>query len=171
MVQIKDEDATPKTKKQPRAPPPEKVAESPVKPSEQDGLAIRTIVVSGLPSGVDSKVLWKKIRKEDGAEEVKFPVEGAPAGVGMFIAALSDGTVQLTRELSTAHAIFATPKHAFNAAKHLHAHVFKGSLLSVSVKKRLDIVHSKKRGAPGRNSRLIVRNLPFNVRESYLRDV
>lgn len=39
-----------------------------------DPLAIRTIVISGLPSGVDSKALWKKVRKYDGAEKVEWPI-------------------------------------------------------------------------------------------------
>ncbi|KAH7099952.1 hypothetical protein BKA62DRAFT_268558 [Auriculariales sp. MPI-PUGE-AT-0066] len=139
-----------KPKKQPRVAQLETQGPSPAKaPVQHDGQAIRTIVISGLPTGVDSKVLWKKIRKEDGAEEIKYPVDGAPADI--------------------AHAVFTTPKQAFNASKHLHAHVFKGSLLSVTVKKRLDIVHTKKSGTPQRNSRLIVRNLPFSVTEDDLR--
>lgn len=39
--------------------------------------AIRTIVVSGLPSSLDSKTLWKKIRKYKGAETVAWPVKKA----------------------------------------------------------------------------------------------
>lgn len=39
-----------------------------------DPLAIRTIVISGLPPGVDSNALWKKVRKYDGAEKVEWPV-------------------------------------------------------------------------------------------------
>lgn len=41
-----------------------------------DPNAIRTIVVSGLPLGIDSKVLWKKMRKYPGAEKVEWPVKG-----------------------------------------------------------------------------------------------
>lgn len=40
-----------------------------------DPLAIRTVVVSGLPPAIDSKVLWKKIRKYTGAEKVDWPVK------------------------------------------------------------------------------------------------
>lgn len=36
--------------------------------------AVRTLVVSGLPSGIDQKVLWKKFRKSEGATDVKWPV-------------------------------------------------------------------------------------------------
>jgi len=40
-----------------------------------DPNAIRTIVVSGLPPSIDSKMLWKKIRKYEGAEKVEWPVQ------------------------------------------------------------------------------------------------
>lgn len=40
-----------------------------------DPAAIRTIIISGLPQSIDSKVLWKKIRKYDGAETVEWPVK------------------------------------------------------------------------------------------------
>jgi nucleolar protein 4 len=39
-----------------------------------DPLAIRTVVVTGLPL-VDSKNLWKKFRKYEGAEEVQWPIK------------------------------------------------------------------------------------------------
>lgn len=69
----------------------------------------------------------------------------------------------------------------------LHAHVFKGSLLSATLKKRLDGLakgaaakkakptaneSQKKAGpAPNRASRLIVRNLPFDITEQDLRAI
>lgn len=40
-----------------------------------DPLAIRTLVVSGLPPSIDSKTLWKKMRKYTGAEDVVWPVK------------------------------------------------------------------------------------------------
>jgi nucleolar protein 4 len=45
-----------------------------VRTPSRDPLAIRTIVVSGLPS-VDSKGLWKKFRKYEGAKEVQWPIK------------------------------------------------------------------------------------------------
>ena len=39
----------------------------------KDPLAIRTVVLSGLPSSIDAKVLWKKVRKQEGAEKVDWP--------------------------------------------------------------------------------------------------
>ncbi|KAK0440224.1 hypothetical protein EV421DRAFT_788697 [Armillaria borealis] len=118
----------------------------------QDPLAIRTIVVTGLPSSVDSKsLLWKKFRKYKGAESVEWPVdEGA------------------------AHVLFSTPSAAHDAVDKLHAHVYKGSLLSVTLKKRLDSLAKAskadtKTAAPNHSSRLIIRNTPFNITEQDLR--
>ena len=41
----------------------------------KDPLAIRMVVLSGLPSSVDAKVLWKKVRKQEGAEKVEWPAK------------------------------------------------------------------------------------------------
>uniref|UniRef100_A0A0W0FWT2 RRM domain-containing protein n=1 Tax=Moniliophthora roreri TaxID=221103 RepID=A0A0W0FWT2_MONRR len=123
----------------------------------QDPLAIRTIVVSGLPSSANSKVLWKKFRKYQGVEKVEWPVG---------------------EHNDITHVIFDTPAHANDAVIKLHARVFKGSLLSAALKKRLDSLQKssvgRKRGkqdktAPSHASRLIVRNIPFNTTEQDLR--
>ena len=51
-------------------------APKPTQPSgPKDPLAIRTIVVSGLPSSIDSKTLWKKVRKYNGAEKADWPIQ------------------------------------------------------------------------------------------------
>lgn len=77
---------------------------------------------------------------------------------------------------------------AHEAVNKLHAHVYKGCLLSVTLKKRLDTLSRpagvpKKKGAaedvkgkataaaPSHASRLIVRNLPFNATEQDLRAI
>lgn len=87
--------------------------------------------------------------------------------------------------LCTAHALFSTPAAASEAVNKLHAHVFKGSLLSATLKKRLDglakVLKVKtavatpkevtKAPTPSRASRLIVRNLPFDITEQDLRAV
>lgn len=41
----------------------------------KDLQAIRTVVLSGLPSSINAKVLWKKVRKQVGAEKVDWPAK------------------------------------------------------------------------------------------------
>ena len=60
-----------KASNQPK-PRPSVRASQPRKP--HDPLAIRTITVTGLPKSINSKSLWKKSRKYDGAEKVEWPV-------------------------------------------------------------------------------------------------
>ncbi|KAF8493333.1 hypothetical protein JB92DRAFT_3127410 [Gautieria morchelliformis] len=118
-----------------------------------DPLAIRTIVISGLPAFIDSKSLWKKVRKLEGADKIsQWPRNTLPG----------------QEDPTTAQVLFSTPATAQDAVLHLHAHVFKGSLLSVVLKKRLDTL-AKSSGNPSRASRLIVRNLPWNTVEHDLR--
>ncbi|KAG9311398.1 hypothetical protein JVU11DRAFT_8509 [Chiua virens] len=124
-----------------------------------DPLAIRTIVVSGLPSSIDQKTLWKKLRKYEGAENVEWP---AKTSVG--------------EDQSTAHVLFSSSSLAQDAITKLHAHVFKGSLLSVTLKKRLEnlfkpTIKKATETMPSRASRLIVRNLPFDINEQDLRAI
>ncbi|KAJ7582762.1 hypothetical protein C8J56DRAFT_864966 [Mycena floridula] len=155
-----DKEKSEKVKKQPKPPRPA------FRQTPHDPVAIRTIVVAGLPSGIDSKVLWKKFRKCPGAEKIDWPVK------------LDDET----EDPSTAHVLFTSPTSALDAVNKLHAHVFKGSLLSVTLKKRLDTLSkpqkkpiegkpstSKASSLPSHGNRLIVRNIPFNLTEQDLR--
>ncbi|KAI6159066.1 hypothetical protein EDD17DRAFT_922105 [Pisolithus thermaeus] len=127
----------------------------------KDPFAIRTILISGLPSTIDLKALWKKVRKIDGAEKVVWPGKTASGD----------------EDFTTATVLFSTSKNAQDAVNKLHAHVFKGSLLSVTLKKRLEnlVQGSKKKQAkaalPSRASRLIVRNLPFDFTEQDVRAI
>jgi nucleolar protein 4 len=86
--------------------------------------------------------------------------------------------------LDIAHVLFNSPKTAQEAVTKLHAHVFKGALLSVTLKKRLDglakptkaknsktSATAKNAIVPSRANRLIVRNLPFDITEQDLRAV
>ncbi|KAI0049314.1 RNA-binding domain-containing protein [Auriscalpium vulgare] len=145
-------------------------ARIPAAHAPRDPLAIRTVVVSGLPSSIDAKTIWKKVRKLQGAEKVEWPVKK------------DDGS----EDSSTTHTLFSTPAAAEAAVSKLHAHVFKGSLLSASLKKRLDNVAKVSKGVtpgsskgkdvastamPSRANRVIVRNLPFDITEQDLRAV
>lgn len=85
----------------------------------------------------------------------------------------------------SAHAVFATPADAVHAVDRLHAHIFKGAILSVALKKRLENLErapisakdgtentgtasaAKPRAAPSRGSRLIIRNVPWDVSLKY----
>lgn len=122
----------------------------------QDPLAIRTLVVSGLPASINTKALWKKFRKY-GAEKVDWPAEG-------------DDPTQ-------AYVFFASPAAALESVDKLHGHVFKGALLSVALKKRIDTLSKTsskiktKTKIPSRANRLIVRNIPFNITEQDLRAI
>ena len=65
-----------------------------------DPLAIRTIVVAGLPPAIDAKVLWKKIRKYTGAEKDDWPVKDdageEDSTTGEFLVLLYRGLNRLT---------------------------------------------------------------------------
>lgn len=62
----------PPPKKEPRLPQRTKATQS---ADPQNPLAIRTIVIAGLPPSVDSKALWKKVRKYEGADKVEWPAK------------------------------------------------------------------------------------------------
>ena len=81
--------------------------------------------------------------------------------------------------------LFSDPKSAQDAVKKLHAHIFKGSIISATLKKRVDDLQKpiastsihvstspsstnprpNPKTAPSRANRLIVRNLPFDIKE------
>ncbi|CAE6468051.1 unnamed protein product [Rhizoctonia solani] len=117
-----------------------------------DPESIRTLIVSNLPEGTNSKVLWKKARKIAGASEVVYPAPG--------------------HDERTALIKFTSPAEASAAVSKLHNHVFKGSRLSATIKRRVDkLVTGRKSGAPSRSSRLIIRNLPWHVTERDLHEL
>lgn len=113
-----------------------------------DPNAIRTLIVTGLPSDLTKAVLWKKIRKVNAKAEVEYPVEG---------------------EANTANVVFPTHGDAVKAVSKLHGHVYKGSLLSAVLKKRAEKLSSKGEGAVSHAGRLIVRNLAWETTEADLR--
>jgi nucleolar protein 4 len=62
--------------------------------------------------------------------------------------------------------LFTNHAKAIDAAKKLHAHVYKGSLLSCVLKKRVDVSTRVDGKGANRAGRLIVRNLHWKVRSS-----
>ena len=124
---------------------------------------------------MDSKGIWKKIRKYEGAEEVQWPVkrdngiEDAKTG-----SSVPYHEYRCSPHPHLAYVLFSSPAAAQDAVNKLHAHVFKGALLSVTLKKRLDgaakLTHTFT-PTPSRANRLIVRNLPFDITEQDLRAI
>ena len=152
---------------------------------DRDPDAARTIVISGLAGctpAADVKTIYKRVRKIGDVEQVKFAEhEGSESNDVAFVR-------------------FRTPNHAINAINKLHAHQFKGSLLSVELKKRTDgalrremhmrddtrkkqhSIQEQIEQFSGKTlpvnqnqldhaSRLIVRNLPFDMSMEDLRAV
>jgi len=152
---------------------------------DRDPDAARTIVISGLAGckpAADEKTIYKRVRKIGDVEQVKFAEhEGSESNDVAFVR-------------------FRTPNHAINAINKLHAHQFKGSLLSVELKKRTDgalrremhmrddtrkkqhSIQEQIEQFSGKTlpvhqnhldhaSRLIVRNLPFDMSMEDLRAV
>ncbi|KAF8342810.1 uncharacterized protein EI90DRAFT_3115348 [Cantharellus anzutake] len=106
----------------------------------KDPEANRTLIITNLPStGLTKSTLWKKIRKCDGAKSIEWPLDGDNTKVS---------------------AIFDTPSAATATLSKLHSHVYKGSTLSVTLK--------RPSGNPSRTSELIVRNLPWDITEADL---
>jgi nucleolar protein 4 len=140
----------------------------PVKKST-DSNAIRTLVLSGIPADVDKSTLWKRVRKVDGIdggvqEGLKYPVE------------IEVGEGEEVKETlgKTAHIIFTSHGKATDAIPKLHAHTYKGVLLSCVLKKRIESIPGAggdTSGKANRAGRLIIRNLAWNTTESDLRSL
>ncbi|SPO21108.1 related to Nucleolar protein NOP4 [Ustilago trichophora] len=153
---------------------------------EKDADAVRTVILSGLAGckpTPDSKQIYKRARKIGDVENVIYPFISSP------------------NPTDVAHVIFRTPNHAMTAVEKLHAHVFKGVQISAILKKRADnaakiAAHMRpetlakrekmrqdveKNSGKGtmpvllseidKSSRLIIRNLPFDVNEADLRSI
>ncbi|KAF6760551.1 hypothetical protein DFP72DRAFT_1062930 [Ephemerocybe angulata] len=153
-------DAEPTQKREQPKRPREPLTKTPQTP--HDPLAVKTLIVSGLPTPLEPNVLWKKIRKCPGADKLIYPAKDVSG---------EDDPTQ-------AHVVFSTAAKASDAVAKLHAHVYKGSLLSATLKKRVEALAKPKKAvvglktaaiAPNRASRLIIRNLPFTATEQDLR--
>ncbi|KAF5339731.1 hypothetical protein D9611_009117 [Ephemerocybe angulata] len=154
------DDAEPTQKREQPKRPREPLTKTPQTP--HDPLAVKTLIVAGLPTPLEPNVLWKKIRKCAGADKLIYPAKDVSG---------EDDPTQ-------AHVVFSTAAKASDAVAKLHAHVYKGSLLSATLKKRVEALAKPKKAktaaaapaiAPNRASRLIVRNLPFTATEQDLR--
>lgn len=154
--------------------------------SEKDADAVRTVVLSGLAGCSpmpDSKQIYKRTRKIGDVDNVIYPNPSSP------------------KPEDVAHVIFRTPNHAMTAVEKLHAHIFKGVQISAILKKRADnaariAAHMRpetlakreqirqdieKQSGRGtmpvllsdvdKSSRLIVRNLSYDVNEADLRAI
>ncbi|EST06452.1 RNA recognition motif domain protein [Kalmanozyma brasiliensis GHG001] len=153
---------------------------------EKDADAVRTVILSGLAGcspAPDSKQIYKRARKIGDVENVIYP------------------STSSSNPNDVAHVIFRTPNHAMTAVEKLHAHVFKGVQISAILKKRADnaakiaahmrpetlakrekmrqdVEKNSGRGTMpvllseiDKSSRLIIRNLPYDVNEADLRSI
>ncbi|GAC93349.1 hypothetical protein PHSY_000914 [Pseudozyma hubeiensis SY62] len=153
---------------------------------EKDADAVRTVILSGLAGcspAPDSKQIYKRARKIGDVDNVIYPCTSS------------------SNPNDVAHVVFRTPNHAMIAVEKLHAHIFKGVQVSAILKKRADnaakiAAHMRpetlakrekmrqdveKNSGKGtmpvllseidKSSRLILRNLPFDVNEADLRSI
>ncbi|KAJ1733619.1 RNA recognition motif-containing protein [Coemansia biformis] len=105
----------------------------------------RTVTISGIPAGATKKHLVKRTKKIGDPHSVVYPVPFPDATEEQ----LKDGAG------GTAHVTFGNHATAVKAVKSLHDHTFKGAKLTAQLKtERVD-----------KSARLILRNLPFKVRE------
>ncbi|KAJ2002107.1 RNA recognition motif-containing protein [Coemansia sp. RSA 2322] len=123
------------------------------KPKPPSGTKVesRTIVISNIPKGVTKKALVKKVKKSGDPHSVFYPIpfDGASEEE------LQDGAG------GSAYVTYDDHSTAQRALKALNNHIFKGAKLTVKLKTEyLD-----------KNARLIVRNLPFKVRERELENL
>lgn len=108
----------------------------------------KTIILSNIPKDVTKKHLVKKAKKTGDPHSVVYPIP-----------AEEDKTAELQEDAGgTAYITFADHKTAMKALNALNNHTFKGAKLSVKLKSEY----------VDKNARLIVRNLPFKVREREL---
>ncbi|SPC65615.1 related to Nucleolar protein NOP4 [Ustilago sp. UG-2017b] len=182
---VKADPDSPSASKRPRtdaSKPPRSIAAI----REKDADAVRTVILSGLAGcspAPDSKQIYKRARKIGDVENVIYQYTSSP------------------NPDDVAHVIFRTPNHAITAVEKLHAHIFKGVQISAILKKRADNAakiaahmrpetlakrekmrqdvekNSGKGSMPvllsdiDKSSRLIIRNLPFDVNEADLRSI
>ena len=117
---------------------------------EKDPNAIKTVVITGLPKNITQKDIYKKVKKITNVLEIH----------------LRDDDDEVNETI--ANVLLESNEEANKVVKKLHGHIFKSKLINVSLLKKLENVKSGK-GKISRKSRLIVRNLNFNINEDDLK--
>ncbi|KAJ1961109.1 RNA recognition motif-containing protein [Dipsacomyces acuminosporus] len=111
----------------------------------------RTIVIEGIAKGVTKQQLIKKVKKSGAVHSVFYPAPFSGATPDQLV----DGAG------GSANVTFETHGMAQKAAKALNDHVFKGAKITAKLKTQyID-----------KNARIIVRNLPFKLREKDLEHI
>ncbi|KAJ2279363.1 RNA recognition motif-containing protein [Coemansia sp. RSA 451] len=149
------EESDKKPVKRPRKEPTKKDAEEPAskKPKVPTGAKVesRTIIIIGLPVGVTKKHLVKRVKKVGNPHSIVYPLPSKDSTEEQ----LKDGAG------GAANVTFGDHKTAMLAVKALDDHIFKGAKLTVKLKSEY----------VNKNARLIVRNLPFKIRERDLENL
>ncbi|KAJ2498316.1 RNA recognition motif-containing protein [Coemansia sp. RSA 1972] len=149
------EESDKKPVKRPRQEPKKKDPEEPAskKPKVPTGAKVesRTIIIIGLPVGVTKKHLVKRVKKVGNPHSIVYPLPSKDSTEEQ----LKDGAG------GAANVTFGDHKTAMLAVKALDDHIFKGAKLTVKLKSEY----------VNKNARLIVRNLPFKIRERDLENL
>ncbi|KAF9087100.1 RNA recognition motif-containing protein [Mortierella sp. AD031] len=122
---------------------------------KEKNYSFQTVVLKGLSKDITKKHIYKKVRKSGEVKEVIYPViTKAPE------AAEGEAKGEDQVEEGTAHIIYSTAALAAQAVQALDGHIFKSCAL-----------HAALLASPSvyKRCRLIVRNLPWKIRETELR--
>ncbi|KAG0378541.1 RNA recognition motif-containing protein [Mortierella sp. AD032] len=144
----------PKTDK-PKTDKPKQAKKEETEEPKEKNYSFQTVVLKGLGKDITKKHIYKKVRKAGEVKEVIFPViTKAPE------AAEGEEKGEDQVEEGTAHIIYSTAALAAQAVQALDGHIFKACAL-----------HAALLASPSvyKRCRLIVRNLPWKIREIELR--
>ncbi|KAG0262091.1 RNA recognition motif-containing protein [Actinomortierella ambigua] len=137
----KQKDQKPKQKKE---------QEEDVEPKEKN-YTFQTVILKGIGKDVTKKHIYKRVRKVGDVKEVIYP-----------ISTKDEATNEDKVDEGTAHIIYGSAQLANQAVKQLDGHIFKGGAL-----------HATMLATPSvyKRCRLIVRNLPWKLRETELKEL
>ncbi|KAF9901274.1 RNA recognition motif-containing protein [Linnemannia zychae] len=146
----------PKTKAdKPKNDKPKQAKKEETEEPKEKNYSFQTVVLKGLGKDITKKHIYKKVRKSGDVKEVIYPViTKAPEA----LEGEQKGEDQV--EEGTAHIIYSTAALAAQAVQALDGHIFKSCAL-----------HAALLASPSvyKRCRLIVRNLPWKIREAELR--